>query len=179
MVSAEVFSFSPSTCPRASKINSLKNFLTIYLLLLPSHNAHHQKSVKACQDEFYIVHLMKSISKPPEPHSSSGYSHSSPLSHRRLFFFFFFCCGANRFNCFSQTPRLSSLIRHPHTAKEWTKNKNISFFCFNPSVTHDVIGLFLPWPVVCSVGKIDITHFSSWLNHSSAELMEEVVLRCL
>ena len=86
MVSPEVFSFSPSACPRASKINSLKNFLTIYLLLLPSHNAHHQKSVKACQDEFYIVYLMKSISKPTEPHSSSGYSHSSPLSHGRLFF---------------------------------------------------------------------------------------------
>ena len=85
MVHPEVFSISPSACPIASKINSLKNFLTIYLLLLSSHNVHHQKSVKACQDEFYIVYVMKSISKPAEPPSSSGYSHSSPLSHRRLF----------------------------------------------------------------------------------------------
>ena len=53
MVRPEVFSISPSACPIASKINSLKNFLTIYLLLLPSHNVHHQKSVKACQDESY------------------------------------------------------------------------------------------------------------------------------
>ena len=57
MVHPEVFSISPSACPIASKINSLKNFLTIYLLLLPSCNAHHQKSVKACQDEFYIVYV--------------------------------------------------------------------------------------------------------------------------
>ena len=50
MVYPNAFCISPSVCATASKINVLKIFLTMYLLLLLSHNVHHQKSVKDCQD---------------------------------------------------------------------------------------------------------------------------------